>query len=150
MIQPTVLFLCTGNYYRSRFAEQYFQYLSNRENLAWRSSSRGLRLSAGNVGPISPHAIKALTNLGIDMDAEQRMPQPVTDADFAAADWVVAVKEAEHRSLIEASFPQWLNHVEFWQIHDIDCATPEVALPLLQEHVLALSDRLSRISQPMA
>lgn len=49
----TVLFLCTGNYYRSRFAEFYFRHLANQHSLNWRAESRGLQITQGNVGPLS-------------------------------------------------------------------------------------------------
>ena len=37
-----VLFLCTGNYYRSRFAEILFNQLAPTRGLNWRADSRGL------------------------------------------------------------------------------------------------------------
>jgi protein-tyrosine phosphatase len=40
----TVLFLCTGNYYHSRFAEILFNSVASRMGLPWRASSRGLAL----------------------------------------------------------------------------------------------------------
>src|SRR6266446_4485609 len=49
----TVLFLCTGNFYRSRFAEIYFNWLAPREKLLWRADSRGLALDPTNFGPLS-------------------------------------------------------------------------------------------------
>jgi len=36
-----ILFLCTGNYYRSRYAEEIFNHLAKREDLPWRAFSRG-------------------------------------------------------------------------------------------------------------
>lgn len=36
----TVLFLCTGNYYRSRFAEIYFNALAAQRGSPWRADSR--------------------------------------------------------------------------------------------------------------
>jgi len=36
-----VLFLCTGNYYRSRYAEELFNHLARAEGLSWRAISRG-------------------------------------------------------------------------------------------------------------
>ena len=38
----TVLFLCTGNYYRSRFAEILFDSVAVKMGLPWKASSRGL------------------------------------------------------------------------------------------------------------
>ena len=43
--EKTVLFLCTGNYYRSRFAEALFDSVAVRMGLPWRASSRGWRWS---------------------------------------------------------------------------------------------------------
>jgi protein-tyrosine phosphatase len=72
-----------------------------------------------------------------------RAPLPVTDADFAAALRVIAVKEAEHRTMVETRHAAWSPRVEYWTIHDIDCAPPEQALPQLEIKVLALLDQLS-------
>ena len=64
--RKTVLFLCTGNYYRSRFAEVLFNSVAARMGLPWRASSRGLALERGinNIGPMAPSAVKALESLG--------------------------------------------------------------------------------------
>jgi protein-tyrosine-phosphatase len=42
--EKTVLFLCTGNYYRSRFAEVLFNSVAGKLGLSWVASSRGLAL----------------------------------------------------------------------------------------------------------
>jgi hypothetical protein len=33
--------------------------------------------------------------------------------------------------------------VEFWHVHDLDCATPDTAIPHLQRQVEQLLDRLA-------
>lgn len=48
------------------------------------------------------------------------------------------IKEAEHRPLMAERHPTWVQHVVFWHVHDIDFATPDVALPQIEEQVLAL------------
>ena len=45
--EKAVLFLCTGNYYRSRFAEVLFNSVAGKLGLPWRASSRGLALERG-------------------------------------------------------------------------------------------------------
>jgi hypothetical protein len=52
--EKSVLFLCTGNFYRSRFAEILFNSVAERMRLPWKASSRGLALERGvnNVGPV--------------------------------------------------------------------------------------------------
>jgi hypothetical protein len=42
-LKPKImLFLCTGNYYRSRFAELLFNHLAKQRGLDWQATSRGL------------------------------------------------------------------------------------------------------------
>src|SRR5262249_57225544 len=64
--EKTVLFLCTGNYYRSRFAEALFNSVAGRMGLPWRASSRGLALERGvnNVGPMAVSAGGAVGGRG--------------------------------------------------------------------------------------
>ena len=72
----TVLFLCTGNYYRSRFAEILFNSVAGKMRLPWRASSRGLALERGvnNVGPMAVSAVKALESRGLRAAAEEDRP----------------------------------------------------------------------------
>ena len=138
----TVLFLCTGNYYRSRFAELYFRHLAAQQHgLDWRADSRGLRLHAGNVGPISAHTITECQRLGISPEL-CRWPLELAEIDLAAATITVAVKEAEHRPLIRKNFPAWEHRVEYWDIHDVDFTTADEALPLLRRQVDLLFQKL--------
>ena len=96
--QKNVLFLCTGNYYRSRFAEVLFNSVAGRMGLAWQAVSRGLALERGvnNVGPMAVEAVTALYVLGVRAaDPVTRLPAQVTTDDLERADWVVALKRAE-------------------------------------------------------
>jgi protein-tyrosine phosphatase len=139
----TVLFLCTGNYYRSRFAEIFFNWHAPQRGLSWKAASRGLGLDPSNVGPLSLHTRLRLRDLGIPLEGDPRPPLSVSRKDFEAADYVVAVKKTEHRPMIERRFPTWLERVEFWEVHDLDCAGPEEAFPCLEREVVALMARLA-------
>jgi protein-tyrosine phosphatase len=140
----TVLFLCTGNYYRSRFAEVLFNHLAANLGLNWRAVSRGLALEMGadNIGPMSVHAVQRLMSLGIRLDDYLRLPLAVSEADLTGADLIVALKEAEHRPLLQRRFPVWAERVEYWHVHDLDCATALEALPSIERDVLTLASRL--------
>jgi protein-tyrosine phosphatase len=137
-----VLFLCSGNYYRRRHAEIFFNYLAMERRAGWRAISRGLALSAGNAGPVSPHTASRVAALALNVNPFERFPLAARDEDFARVDHVVAVKGAEHRAMIAAAFPTQLSRVEFWEIHDLDCAEPQAALPELEIQVAQLLDRL--------
>src|SRR6266705_691033 len=98
--EKTVLFLCTGNYYRSRFAEIYFNSVAGKMGLPWKATSRGLALErgTGNIGPISALAMRALETLRLrDADASSRFPLQVTAEDLEQAAYIVALKQAEHQ-----------------------------------------------------
>jgi protein-tyrosine phosphatase len=138
--EKTVLFLCTGNDYRSRYAEVLFNSVAGKMSLPWKASSRGLALERGvnNVGPMAAAAIEALAALGLGAaDDLTRSPAQVTLDDLERADWVVALKEAEHLPLLRERFPAWAEKVEFWQVDD----APE-ALHLIEREVMDLAARL--------
>jgi protein-tyrosine phosphatase len=139
----TVLFLCTGNYYRSRLAEHYFNALAAGGGLGWQAVSRGLRVNLDNIGPIASDTLDWLARRGISVPKPFRYPLAVAETDFQTAELVVAVKEAEHRPLLEAQFPGLSGQVEFWHVHDLDVATADEALPVLAGLVEALVLRLS-------
>jgi protein-tyrosine phosphatase len=135
-----VLFLCTGNYYRSRFAEILFNSMTGRMGLPWRAVSRGLALERGvnNVGPMAVVAVKALEACGIRPATDfARFPIQVTADDFVRADWIVALKQAEHLPLLQERFPDWIEKVEFWHIDDASDV-----LGLIEHEIMDLTARL--------
>ena len=138
---PSVLFICTGNYYRSRTAEALFNHYAASRALDVRATSRGLRLNAGNKGPISKHATVWLNDRGVPYD--DRDPLDLSEADLEAADRIIAVDETEHRALMAARFPQWENRTTYWTVHDIDRTAPDEALGAIESMVAALVETLS-------
>ncbi len=141
----TVLFLCTGNYYRSRFAEGLFDHLAGQLRPRWRARSRGLALGrneTANIGPISPYTLEAFKQRFIPVPEPIPYPQFATREDFISADLVIALKEAEHRALMRQHFPEWEDRVTYWQVHDLDGAPPHLALAEIETLVRALVARL--------
>lgn len=146
MTMQTVLFLCTGNYYRSRFAEELFNHLAVAAGIPWRATSRALAIERGhaNVGPISCHALDALKRLRVGPAEPLRYPAALCEMDFREADLVIALKEAEHRPLVEERFLAHAHRVEYWHVHDLDFAAPQEALTQVERQVRELVSRLAR------
>jgi protein-tyrosine phosphatase len=138
-----ILFICTGNYYRSRFSEALFNHEAVRRGLDWRAFSRGLAIHLAPPG-LSPHTIRRMQEKGISRDATGANPEQVKEADFKRAARVVALKETEHRPLMARLHPGWGNRIEYWEISDLDAATADVALNAIETKVMALIDALAR------
>lgn len=143
----TILFLCTGNYYRSRFAEELFNLHASATCPPWVAESRGIAVDLGqsNIGPIAKATVSALQQRGLNYDRDSaRWPLQLKIGDLEAADHIVALKHSEHSPLLRARFPNWVaGNIEYWRVHDIDEMTPDEALPMIEAEVLALMRRLA-------
>lgn len=143
--QQLLLFLCTGNYYRSRFAEILFNVWAAKTSLSWVAYSRGIATERGvnNVGPLSRHARHALQARGIALPNPLPFPQQLHVQDLHAADHIIALKEAEHRPLLDEKFPDWPSTIEFWHIDDLDQAPADIALTAIEDEIRQLLFRLT-------
>lgn len=145
-----LLFLCTGNLYRGRFAEEYFRAVSGDLGLPWTVTSRGLaeRLDSRQAGQaISPVAVEGLQRFGIAATAAGRAPRAATLADLLAHQHVVLMDRVEHEPLFAQRFPGLSLPVEYWHIGDAQVEPPALALPRLVDAIDSLVDRLVRPSR---
>ncbi len=122
-----VLFICTGNYYRSRFAEAVFNHVARRDGLPWRAFSRGLAIHLAE-GNLSRHTGAALDERGIDPSHTGPTRVSLTEEDLARAHRIVALKRDEHHAMMLAQFPSWADRITYWAVHDLDAAEPAQAL----------------------
>lgn len=139
-----VLFLCTGNYYRSRFAEYLFNHHAPDYSLPWSAFSRGLaiELLKDDAGSISPHTLHGLSARGIAAEPI-RSPIALSEQDLVSAHHIVALKQAEHQPLMVERFPDWVKRVEYWHVDDVEDIHPEQALPQIEAAVRELLQRLA-------
>ncbi|SRR6266487_388525 len=137
-----ILFICTGNYYRSRFAEMLFNAQAARPALHWRANSRGIETSIYNIGPIYLPVLKKLETLGIPVEARLRMPIQLKTTDLEDANLVIALDAAEHRPLMTQRFAHWADEILYWNIPDLNLVGPEEALAQIEKNVTALVQQL--------
>jgi len=142
-MKKKILFVCTGNYYRSRFAEIIFNYRATALNVPWQAFSRGLKTgNPGNIGPISPYTAKALADRNISDPSCDNFPVLMQEIDLKQSDQIIALKRTEHYAMFVDKHLEWAEKVEYWEVHDVDMATPEEALPEIENLVAELIDKL--------
>ena len=136
-LKQKVLFICSGNFYRSRFAEAVFNHEARLTGLGWTAFSRGIRphLSEGNI---SPHAESALVARGITTADTPGPPTELTTGDIMEASTIVAMSRAEHESKLGDRFGAWIERTEYWNVADIPEMSPEDALPQIERKILSI------------
>jgi protein-tyrosine phosphatase len=137
-----VLFICTGNFYRSRFAEAVFNHLAEERGLGWWAFSRGLAIHWAD-GYISEHTRQALAFRKIELRHTGAGRVQLSEADLKSADLIIALKDEEHRPMLTCQFPAWTPKVVFWDVSDLP-HSPDVALPAIEREVRKLIDELAQ------
>lgn len=140
--QPTVarkkrvLFICSGNYYRSRLAEILFNHAAVAAGLAWESDSRGL-LKARELKGMSEHTAAYLKRAELaHLAAEPRDPIPIDVEDLTDFDLIIAMCREEHQPMIEQKFLSLAKalhkagQIRFWNVYDVP-ARPHALVRLL-------------------
>jgi protein-tyrosine phosphatase len=146
----TVLFLCTGNYYRSRLAEEIFNLYATRDNITAHAVSRGLGKqwpNPNNPGPLSKNAKQFLLSLGMADNAPDRMPLPCTAEDLSRASQIIYLSKQEHTAMFTAMFPHFLiENITFWEIGDVGVQEVQEAMTQIHEQTMSLLASLKNIS----
>jgi protein-tyrosine phosphatase len=126
----TILFVCTGNYYRSRFAEDYFNWQARNSTLPWRAISRGFQPKPGRTG-MDPDARQQLTLRGVPNNGTVSDPQLLMEQDLLGSDYVVVLDEEEHRPMMAKQFPGLVvRNLYYWHIHDSKEACTAMAVKI--------------------
>lgn len=140
----TILFICTGNYYRSRFAEIFFNDLASKMGIDWKAESRGLAANEGyNEGAISKFALERLTQRGILPGDPIRFPMQLEEKDLREAGHIIVINRVEHQPMMEKQFPAWAESVIYWDVADLHLTNAENALSAIEKQVHSLMENIN-------
>lgn len=148
----TVLFLCTGNYYRSRMAEELFNFWAELANIPWEAYSAGLRedmSKSPNEGPISKHAVRMLASDGYPISSSDRYPRSVSEEELDANDIIICMHRTEHEPMLHKRFPEYDGTTMYWEVPDVQYVDPEVAFKRVKREIRQLISILSSAHKEM-
>ncbi len=120
------LFICTGNFFRSRYAEAYANYRG------LLSESRGLKIKLLDDEPeklqeysfqrknmVSSFCGKRFQKKGLDIhDYLRPKREALTEDDLKAHKTIVALDKSEHHKMMKEQFPTYADKIIYWEIND--------------------------------
>lgn len=141
--EPSILFICTGNIYRSRFAEALFNHHAEEIGLPQRAFSRGLAPHLADEPVLSLHTRSALRARGIDLRHTGSIKRQLVAEDLEAAGHPIALSRDEHLPMVRTLFPDWEDRITFWDVEDLHLWPSTRALPRIESQVEALLSTLA-------
>lgn len=100
---PNVLFVCTGNLYRSQFAAAFFQaHLQAEDRLEWRVESAGTWTRPGR--PIPADAVQAAAKFKVDLAGRRSQ---LVDRSLLSGFDLILVMEKGHKEALCYEFPEF-------------------------------------------
>jgi len=141
--QQRVLFICTGNFYRSRFAEAVFNYHAEQRQIPWTAFSRGLAIHLA-AGYLSSHTTDALSTRQIELRHTGPARIRLSEDDLLQSNYRIAMDRSEHLQMMHVQFPAWADQIDYWDVSDIPFRSSADALPEIELRVMELLDKVSR------
>jgi len=141
-VHKRILFICTGNYYRSRFAEAVFNYHAELQQISWSAFSRGLAVHLAE-GYLSPLTLLALDEREIELRHTGADRQQLSITDLLHSDRRIALDRTEHFAMIREQFPGWADKIEYWEVPDLLFESHLSALPEIERRTLQLLKEVS-------
>lgn len=137
-----VLFVCSANYYRSRFAEAYLKHLADHMQRRIVVTSRGTAI-VEHSHLVSPLVTAELERRGIPTSLIDGPAVQLTEADLKGADLIIGLNKTEHEPKIAKLFPSFdLSKAVFWDVPDVDVLAAPAAFERIIHHVEALAKEI--------
>jgi protein-tyrosine phosphatase len=138
-----ILFICTGNFYRSRFAEAVFNHRAEKQQAPWTAFSRGLAVHLAE-GRLSPFTVEALNIRKIDFRHTGPERVQLSEEDLFKSTRCIAMDHSEHFAMMQKQFPAWADRIGYWDVPDLPYRSSSDALPSIELKVIQLLEELLR------
>ena len=146
-----ILFVCTGNYYRSKFCENLWTYLLEKFDKKGKVSSSGLKpelalLWKEAFGNISPFTVRALSRIGVPVYNDSSL-NLLTQEEVDGNDKVVFINRDEHMELLsqsELTIP--VDKIIAWENGDVDQEFPIESIFLMMINVCFLFQKTYKVN----
>ena len=139
----SVLFICTGNFYRSRFAEAVFNHHAELRQIPWQAFSRGLAVHLVE-GNLSEFTSEALSTRKIELRHTGSGRIQLSAEDLLQSNYRIAMDRSEHLQMMLSQFPSWADQIDYWDVSDIPFRSSIDALPQIERKVMQLLEDVSR------
>ncbi len=137
-----ILFVCTANIFRSRFAEEVFNCLVIKQRIPAKAFSAGLKVGEYHVRKIYRPALEQLTKFNIKPKRPNELSVHINEVQLSKYDQLICMDEAEHKPMVLSNSKLNDINFEYWDIIDEPKVQSDVSLPICFSKVKELVDDL--------
>ena len=133
-----VLFVCTANIHRSRFAEEVFNYFCIKNNIKVHAFSAGLKVGDYRFRKIYYPALENLKKYDIAPLRPDDLSKHIDLINLENYDKLICMDEFEHKPMVRSN-PKLLGYnFEYWNITDMPKVDSDISLPMCYKKVQSL------------
>ena len=133
-----ILFVCSANIFRSRFAEEVFNSLTQSSKISAQAFSAGLKVGEYHIRKIYRPAMDQLKHLNITPKRPDELSVHINDINLQDYDRFICMDENEHRPMVESNPLVQNIDFEYWNIIDEPKVESDVSLPICYNNVKEL------------
>ena len=137
-----ILFVCTANIFRSRFAEEVFNFLAAEERIPAKAFSAGLKVGEYHVRKIHRPALEQLDKLNIKPKRPNELSVHIDEVQLTKYNQLICMDKAEHKPMVLSNLKLKEFNFEYWDIIDEPKVLSDVSLPICYSKVKELLDGL--------
>ncbi len=124
-----VLFVCTANIFRSRFSEEVYNHLVNKNNIPSTAFSAGLMVGSYKTRKIYRPALEQLNAFNIKPLRENELSIHVDDLCLSDYKKIICMDEEEHKPMVDGNNNLKNRDLEYWNIVDEPKVSGDISLP---------------------